>query len=80
MGQGGTMAIEDAVFLAALMPLGTQPGEIVSRLPLLQKYRGERINRIQDYSRRNGKDLSDPHNPRPTTIQCKNPGSLWHMQ
>jgi salicylate hydroxylase len=70
MGQGGAMAIEDGVCLAALFP--NEPvtsSDIVNRLRLFEKCRRERVERIQAFTRRNGKDPNDETEPRPTGEQ-----------
>jgi salicylate hydroxylase len=48
LGQGSAMALEDAVVLAGLLPLGTQPSQINARLrgyETLRKKRGEFVAR-----------------------------------
>ncbi|KAI0157770.1 FAD/NAD(P)-binding domain-containing protein [Xylariaceae sp. FL1272] len=59
-GQGAGIAMEDAVSLAVLMPLGISPNEIPERLELYQEVRDERAHRIQEVSRVTGADLDDP--------------------
>lgn len=58
-GQGGGVAIEDAVSLAVVLPLGTTIDEIPERLKLYEETRYERAHKIQEYSRQAGKDLID---------------------
>lgn len=58
-GQGGGQAIEDAVALAALLPLGTQPHDIPDRLQLYNSCRYERSHKIQQFTRTAGKDASE---------------------
>jgi 2-polyprenyl-6-methoxyphenol hydroxylase-like FAD-dependent oxidoreductase len=58
-GQGGGQAIEDAVSLAALLPLGTSQQAIPERLQLYNKCRYERSHRIQDFTRTAGKDAAE---------------------
>lgn len=53
-GQGGGQAIEDAISLAAVLPLGTPKSEIADRLKLYQKCRQERANKIQHFTRLSG--------------------------
>ncbi|KAF8865696.1 FAD/NAD(P)-binding domain-containing protein [Acephala macrosclerotiorum] len=50
-GQGGAQAMEDGAALAALLPLGTLPSEIPSRLKLYTTAQHERAIVIQNYSR-----------------------------
>ncbi|KAI9039426.1 FAD-dependent oxidoreductase [Aspergillus affinis] len=59
MGQGGAMAIEDAVSLAILLPLGTLAKEIPGRLALYEQARRERVEMILEYTRINGRDEGD---------------------
>jgi salicylate hydroxylase len=56
MGQGGAMAIEDAVSIATLLPLGTKVEEIASRLRLYETARRARVEMILDLTRQNGRD------------------------
>jgi hypothetical protein len=53
------MAIEDAVSLAVVLPLGTTPEEVPERLKLYEKIRYTRANKIQEYSRQAGEDFSN---------------------
>lgn len=52
---GASMAIEDAVTLAELLPLDTKVDEIPPRLQLLEKLRKPRVTRIREHSRATGK-------------------------
>ncbi|KAK3710906.1 hypothetical protein LTR37_009927 [Vermiconidia calcicola] len=56
--QGGAQAIEDAVSLAALFPLGTAADEVPERLQLYEGQRYERSHKIQEYTRLAGRDLA----------------------
>lgn len=58
-GQGGGCAIEDAASLAVCFPSDTPASEVPARLKLYEKIRYERANRIQEYSRLAGHDLTD---------------------
>jgi len=58
-GQGGGQAIEDAVVLAALLPLGTSRQDIPERLQLYNECRYERAHKIQDFTRTAGKDAAE---------------------
>lgn len=58
-GQGGGMAIEDAIALATLLPFGTMPQDITERLQLYEHCRYERAHRIQDFTRTAGKDAAE---------------------
>lgn len=58
-GQGGGQAIEDAVALAALLPLGTSRKDIPERLQLYNECRYERSHKIQDFTRTAGKDAAE---------------------
>lgn len=59
MGQGGAMAIEDAVSVAVLLPLGTTKQQIPERLRLYEKCRKERNETVLMYTRMNGRDEGD---------------------
>ncbi|KAL1305028.1 hypothetical protein AAFC00_003927 [Neodothiora populina] len=52
--QGGGQAMEDAVSLAALLPLGTPKEAISERLRLYESCRKERADHIQEATRRSG--------------------------
>lgn len=58
-GQGGGQAIEDAVALAALLPLGTSRQDIPERLQLYNECRYKRAHKIQDFTRTAGKDAAE---------------------
>jgi len=58
-GQGGGQAIEDAVSLAALLPLHTRKADISDRLRLYQRCRKERAEYIQEASRRSGQTAQE---------------------
>lgn len=58
-GQGGGQAIEDAVALGALLPLGTTRHDIPERLTLYNECRYERAHKIQDFTRTAGKDAGE---------------------
>ncbi|KAJ5698051.1 hypothetical protein N7462_000056 [Penicillium macrosclerotiorum] len=59
MGQGGAMAIEDAVGIATLLPYGSKASDIPSRLELYQSSRRPRVEMILNFTRLNGRDDSD---------------------
>jgi salicylate hydroxylase len=56
MGQGGAMAIEDAVSIAMLLPYGTKAIDIPARLELYQSSRRPRVEMILNFTRMNGRD------------------------
>lgn len=56
LGQGGAQAIEDAVSLAAVLPLGTLPNELSERLAIYESCRYERSHYIQRATRLVGRD------------------------
>lgn len=53
------VAMEDAVALTALLPLGVTPEDIPERLALYEKVRDERAHRIQEVSRMMGEDMDE---------------------
>ena len=60
MGQGAAMAIEDALSIATLLPLGTKAEDIPSRLAIYEKARQPRVDDVLMYTRLNGADEDDP--------------------
>ena len=58
-GQGGGVALEDAVALAIVLSPDSTPEEIPERLKLYEKIRYERANAIQEFSRQAGADVVD---------------------
>ena len=54
------MAIEDALSIATLLPLGTKAEDIPSRLAIYQKARQPRVDYILKCTRLNGADENDP--------------------
>ncbi|KAI4727533.1 FAD/NAD(P)-binding domain-containing protein [Aureobasidium sp. EXF-10728] len=56
---GGAMAIEDAISVAVLLPLGTTKQQIPERLRLYEKCRKERNETVLMYTRMNGRDEGD---------------------
>lgn len=57
--QGGAQAIEDAISLAAVLPLGTEVDDVNERLVLYQQCRKERADHIQAYTRLSGKSFEE---------------------
>ena len=64
MGQGGAMAIEDAVSIATLIPPGTTVEDIPERLRLYEIARKSRVEKVLEYTRMNGRDENDVTGPR----------------
>lgn len=60
------MAIEDAVSLATLLPLGTKIDEIPLRLQAYEYCRKPRTDQVMEYTRLNGRDANDTAGPRLT--------------
>ncbi|KAK4542358.1 hypothetical protein LTR36_006814 [Oleoguttula mirabilis] len=56
-GQGGGQAIEDAIALAAVLPLGTSASDIPDRLQIYEQCRYERAHKVQEFTRTAGKDM-----------------------
>ncbi|OGM45891.1 hypothetical protein ABOM_006036 [Aspergillus bombycis] len=69
MGQGAAMAIEDALSIATLLPLGTKAEGIPSRLAIYEKARQPRVENILKYTRLNGADENDPSVQRMTAAE-----------
>lgn len=59
MGQGGAMAIEDAVSIATLLSAGTCAEDIPARLEMYQSSRRPRIDLVLNATRMNGRDEND---------------------
>lgn len=60
-GQGAAMAIEDAISIATILPLGTTPDQVPSRLALYEQARMVRIGAIMDLTKRNSQEVSPEH-------------------
>ncbi|KAJ6186171.1 hypothetical protein N7519_007472 [Penicillium mononematosum] len=58
-GQGGAVAIEDAISLAVVLSPGISATEVPERLRLYHDIRHERATRIQGFSRTIGEDRTD---------------------
>lgn len=59
LGQGAAMAIEDAVSIATLLPCGSTPDDVPTRLEMYQAGRRPRVNFVLHYTRINGRDEDD---------------------
>ncbi|KAI6350679.1 hypothetical protein MCOR25_010481 [Pyricularia grisea] len=66
LAQGAASAIEDAVSLAVMLPLGTKPAQVPARLQLYERCRKARVDRIQELSRVRGRDASGQRGKPPT--------------
>lgn len=60
------MAIEDAAAFAALLEPGTVSCDVPEKLRMYQECRQERADRIQEFTRKNGRDLDNVDLPRPS--------------
>ncbi|KAE8373193.1 hypothetical protein BDV26DRAFT_297173 [Aspergillus bertholletiae] len=69
MGQGAAMAIEDALSIATLLPLGTKGEDIPCRLAIYEKARQPRVDYILKYTRLNGTNENDPSGQRLTPAE-----------
>ncbi|OQD62176.1 hypothetical protein PENPOL_c013G08246 [Penicillium polonicum] len=72
MGQGAAMAIEDAASIATLLPLGTAPDNIPSRLEMYEASRRDRVEFVLHYTRLNGRDENDTSSARLTAEEMVN--------
>ena len=61
------MAIEDAVCIATLLPQGTAPEIIQSRLEMYEIARRARVEFVLHYTRLNGRDENDTSSARMTS-------------
>jgi 2-polyprenyl-6-methoxyphenol hydroxylase-like FAD-dependent oxidoreductase len=71
LAQGGAMAIEDAISLGVMLPLGTTPDEIPERLKLYNQARYERATTIQNNSRLLGNGSSKRTFPAFLHLTCR---------
>lgn len=67
MGQGAAQAVEDACALGAIMPLGTTPEKVASRLVLWQQCRKDRAAKIVLHTRHRSRKADGSQGP-PQTI------------
>jgi salicylate hydroxylase len=67
VGQGASMAIEDALSLATMFPLGTSREEANARLRLYEKARMGRTKMVHDWALKN----------RPGSVPLASEGSWW---
>ncbi|KAI3395934.1 hypothetical protein diail_645 [Diaporthe ilicicola] len=67
MGQGAAQAIEDACALGAILPLGTTPDKIPSRLVLWQQCRKDRAAKIVQHTRHRARKADGSNGP-PQTL------------
>lgn len=70
-GQGGAVAMEDAVALGTVLEKGVTEGEVPARLKLYNEIRYERACRIQQYTRLAGLDVQDGK------LDSKSPRSIF---
>lgn len=61
------MAVEDALSLATMFPLGTRPEEVNTRLRLYEKARMSRVKTVYDWSLKNS----------PGSVPLVSEGSWW---
>lgn len=66
LAQGAAQAMEDAVSLSVMLPLGTLAEQVPSRLRLYEECRKERATKIQEMSRVRGRQASGDQGPPPS--------------
>lgn len=76
MGQGAAQAIEDACALGAIIPLGTTPEKVASRLVLWQQCRKDRAAKIVLHTRHRSRKADGSQGPPQTSKLCTPVGSL----
>ena len=64
MGQGGAMAVEDAVSIATLLSRDTTMEDIPERLRLYELARRSRVEKVLEFISINGRDENDLTGPR----------------
>ncbi|KAI2699480.1 hypothetical protein CBS147332_8366 [Penicillium roqueforti] len=69
LGQGAAMAIEDAVSIATLLPCGSTPDDVPTRLEMYQAGRRPRVNFVLHYTRINGRDEDDTAGDRLSAVE-----------
>ncbi|KAJ5733984.1 hypothetical protein N7493_002770, partial [Penicillium malachiteum] len=69
MGQGAAMAIEDAVGIAALIPVGTKREDIPALLQIYETNRRPRVEMVLEFTRLNGRDDDGSEGVRITPAQ-----------
>lgn len=47
------MAVEDAISISAMLPLGTRPADVPSRLKLYERARLNRVSMVREWAARN---------------------------
>jgi 2-polyprenyl-6-methoxyphenol hydroxylase-like FAD-dependent oxidoreductase len=62
LGQGGAMAIEDAICIARLLPPSTPTDAIQERLQMFESLRYKHVEFVRDETRRNGLEESQRPN------------------
>ncbi|KAJ0122115.1 3-hydroxybenzoate 6-hydroxylase 2 [Diaporthe amygdali] len=67
VGQGASMAIEDALSIATMFPLGTRPDDVNARLRLYENARMSRTNMVRDWALKNS----------PGSVPLASEGSWW---
>lgn len=77
MGQGAAQAIEDACALGAIMPLGTAPEKVPSRLVLWQQCRKDRAAKIVLHTRHRARKADGSQGPPQTSKSCTPAGSFY---
>lgn len=70
MGQGAAQAVEDACALGAIMPLGTAPEKVASRLVLWQQCRKDRAAKIVLHTRHRSRKADGSQGPPQTSKLC----------
>lgn len=70
MGQGAAQAIEDACALGAIMPLGTTPEKVSSRLVLWEQCRKDRAAKIVLHTRHRSRKADGSQGPPQTRELC----------
>lgn len=58
LAQGSAQAIEDAISLSVMLPLGTQAKDVPQRLQWYEECRKDHATKIQEYSRMRGRESS----------------------
>jgi salicylate hydroxylase len=80
LGQGAAMAVEDAVSVAIMLPLGTAPEQVPSRLALYERARMERVSTIQEFTRLSGQYVGRQNRLTPAQVVKAHAATCGHNE
>lgn len=80
LGQGAAMAVEDAISVATMLPLGTGPEQVPSRLALYERARVERVSTIQEFTRLSGQYVGQQNRLTPAQVVKAHAATCGHNE